>query len=130
MTGKSYLETLDRFKQNEKPEVVLILAENPELIGIVVAWTNLDVRHVNKVKRYNGESETVAWDWLWKNTTYNMKILKESIGKPTSETVLEVKMRHLINNRVIYPDGTVNSYVQRYLREQVIKMFDTKPKKS
>lgn len=128
MTDRSYSETLERFKQNEKPEVVLILAENPDLVKVVVAWTNLDVHHAKGVKGYTGESETEAWDWLWRNVIYNVKVLRETIGKSISEAVLETKMKRLISNRVIYPDGTINSYVQRYLREQVVKLFETKPK--
>jgi len=42
---------------------------------------------------------------------------------------LENKMKPLIGNRIIYPDGTVNSFVERYLREQVVKLFETKPKR-
>ncbi|HJX36106.1 MAG TPA: hypothetical protein VJ280_04010 [Dehalococcoidales bacterium] len=38
-------------------------------------------------------------------------------------------MRPLIGNRILYPDGTVNSYVQRYLREKVINLFDKKTRK-
>jgi len=38
-------------------------------------------------------------------------------------------MKPLIGNRIIYPDGTINSYVQRYLREQVVKLFEAKSKK-
>ena len=32
-----YTEKLDWFKQNERPEVVLVVTDNPELIKIVVA---------------------------------------------------------------------------------------------
>jgi hypothetical protein len=38
-------------------------------------------------------------------------------------------MKPLIGNHIIYPDGTVNSFVERYLREQVIKLFEAKSKK-
>jgi len=39
---------------------------------------------------------------------------------------LENKMRPLIGHRILYPDGTMNSYVQRYLREKVINIFKRK----
>jgi hypothetical protein len=39
-------------------------------------------------------------------------------------------LKPLIGNRIIYPDGTVNSFVERYLRERVVKLFEAKPKKS
>ena len=31
--------------------------------------------------------------------------------------------------RGLYPDGTVNSFVLRYLRERVLKLLDAKPRK-
>ena len=37
-------------------------------------------------------------------------------------------MKPLIGNRVLYPDGTVNSFVQRYLRDRVLKLFEPKVK--
>ncbi|MHC4982122.1 MAG: hypothetical protein ACYTF6_03005 [Planctomycetota bacterium] len=38
-------------------------------------------------------------------------------------------MKKLIGNRILYPDGTVNSFVRRYLREKVLNLFDGRPKK-
>jgi hypothetical protein len=38
-----------------------------------------------------------------------------------------LKLRSLIGNRILYPDGTVNSFAQRYLRERVLKLFQAKP---
>ena len=55
--------------------------------------------------------------------------LKKIPGTSLSEAGLENKMRPLIGNRILYPDGTVNSYVQRYLREKVINLFDRKTRK-
>ncbi len=43
MIENLYAEKLARFKQNEKPEAVLLVADNPERIKIVIAWTNLVV---------------------------------------------------------------------------------------
>ena len=43
---------------------------------------------------------------------------------------LDGKMKVLIGNRVLYPDGTINSFVQRYLRDRVLKSFDAKPKRT
>lgn len=124
-----YTEKLHWFKQNEKPEVVLLLAENPDLVKIVVAWTSLDVKRVDKLSGLPSESENEIWEWLWENTRYSSTELKTKIGTSLSELSLENKMKPLIGNHIIYPDGTVNSFVQRYLREQVVKLFETKQKR-
>jgi hypothetical protein len=129
MTEDLYAEKLAWFKQNEKPEVVLLVADNPERIKLVLAWTNLNVKQTEKLTELKSESENEIWDWLWGNAKYPKKELVERVGISFSELSLESKLKPLIGNRIIYPDGTVNSFVQRYLREQVVKLFEAKPKK-
>ena len=128
MTEGLYAEKLKWFKQNERPEVVLLLSDNPDLVKIVIAWTSLDTKHADKLTGLPSGSESEVWSWLWENTIYSLKELKEKIGTSLSEIALENKMKTLIGNRIIYPDGTVNSFVERYLREQVVKLFEAKPK--
>lgn len=125
-----YTEKLSRFKRNEKPEVVLMITDNPELIKIIIAWTNIDVQSDDKLSEFTGESENKIWEWLWENTRFSLAELKAKTGVPYSESVLEQKMKPLIGNRILYPDGTVNSFVQRYLREQVVKLFEAKQRKA
>ena len=130
MIENMYNEKLVWFKQNEKPETVLLLVENPELAKLVIAWTNLDV-HISDVLNDDVVgTEVETWEWLWANTVYNLMKFKEIVGVPMATSVLESKLKRLIYNRIIYPDGTINSYVQRYLREQVVKLFEKRPKKS
>ncbi len=130
MNENLYTEKLVWFKQNEKPETVLLIADNQEFIKIIVAWTNLDVRRTDKPSGLSIESESEIWEWLWENSSFSRVELKEEIGIPFSEVALENKMKPLIGNRLIYLDGTVNSFIQRYLRERVIKLFEVKSKKS
>lgn len=125
-----YAEKLNHFKQNEKPETVLIVADNQEFIKIIIAWTNLEVRHSDELTKLSGDSENEVWEWLWENTVLNLTELKVKASVPYSESVLQGKMKPLIGNRVLYPDGTLNSFVQRYLRERVLKLFETRPKRS
>jgi hypothetical protein len=128
MSESLYTEKLNWFKQNEKPETVLLIADNPDRIKLVIAWTNSNIEQSKNLTTLCGRSENNIWDWLWENTNYSKKELKEK-GDIPSEVVLENRMRPLIGNRIIYPDGTTNSYVQRYLREQVVNLFGTKSKK-
>ena len=51
-----YAEKLNWFKQNERPEVVLLLADNPDLIKIVVAWASLATKHVDKFTELRSDS--------------------------------------------------------------------------
>ncbi len=125
-----YSAKLAWFKENESPEAVLVVADDPERIKIVVAWTNLDIRRTGKLTELRGESESEIWEWLWENARYSLKELIDKIGISFSTSGLESKLRPLIGNRILYPDGTVNSYVQRYLRERVLSLFDARPKRA
>lgn len=128
MSANLYAEKLAHFKENEKPEVVLLIADDLDLIKIVVAWTNTTVTTAEKLNALRGESDSDVWDWLWKNAVYSRE---ELIAKSAlSEYGFEKKMRPLVGNRVLYPDGTVNSFVQRYLRDRVLKLFEAKPKRA
>ena len=129
MTEDLFIEKLKHFKQNEKPEAVLVIADNPEFIKILVAWTNLEVEHNKELTKISGESDNEVWEWLWENAKFSLTDLKIMIGVSYSESTLENKMKPLLGNRVLYADGTINSFVQRYLRERVLKFFETKPKK-
>ena len=122
-----FTERLRRFKENENPEVVLLVADDPEFTKIVVGWTSLDVRPAEKPSQFPGESEHEIWDWLWANARYSLADLAERSG--LTVPLIERKLKPLVGNRVLYPDGTVNSFVQRYLRERVLRLFDAKPRK-
>lgn len=127
MSDELYAEKLAHFKGNEKPEVVLLIADDLDLIKIVVAWTNTTVMGAQKLSPFRHDSESEVWEWLWRNAVYSRE---ELIAKSAlSEHGFEKKMTPLIGNRVLYPDGTVNSFVQRYLRDRVLKLFEAKPKR-
>jgi hypothetical protein len=130
MSEDVYTEKLNWFKRNEKPEAVLLVADNPDLIKIIVAWTSLDIKHADKLAELPGDSEREVWDWLWENTLFSLAELKDKAGIPLADWVVEKKMKPLIGNRIIYPDGTMNSFIERYLREQVVKLFEARPKRS
>lgn len=127
MSGDLYAEKLAHFKQNEKPEVVLLIGDDLDLIKIIVAWTNTTVLRTKNLRPLRGDSESEVWEWLWKNAVYPREEL--AAKSALSEYAFGKKMRLLIGNRVLYPDGTVNSFVQRYLRDRVLKLFEAKPKR-
>jgi len=122
-----YAEKLAYFKENEKPEVVLLIGDDLDLIKIILAWTNTTVMRAKKLTPLRGDSESEVWEWLWKNAVYSREELIAKSALP--EYSFEKKITPLIGNRVLYPDGTVNSFVERYLRDRVLKLFEAKPKR-
>jgi hypothetical protein len=110
MNKDLYTKKLAWLKQNEKPEVVLVVADNPDLIKIAIAWTNLDVKPAGELTGLHGESESEMWEWLWENARFSLHELKEKVGISFSELDLENKMKPL--NRKSY-----------YLPRRHIKFF-------
>ncbi len=128
MPNDLFSERLQQLKRTESPEAVLFVADDPDLMKIVVAWIALDVWPAEKLTDPPDEPDRKGWDWLWANVEYSVDDLAERSG--LTSALIERKLKPLIGNRVLYPDGTVNSFVQRYLRERVLKLFDTKPRTS
>ena len=123
-----YDDKLTRFKAEEKPEAVLVVAEDATLTKIVVAWPTVAVERKTASGKPSTDTDHEWWGWLWKNARYSQTEIAEKTGIRGGS--LERKMEILIGNRVLYPDGTVNSFVQRYLREKVLKLFSSKPRKT
>jgi len=127
MAEDIFVQKLEAFKQNEKPEIVLLVADNPELIKTIIAWTNTTVGRTEDVSSLRDDSENATWEWLWSNATFSEEELLAKSGQ--SRHRFNEELKKLIGNRILYPDGTVNSFVQRYLREKVLNLFEARPKK-
>ncbi len=127
MAEDVFVQKLEAFKENEKPEVVLFVADNPELVKIIIAWTNSAVGRTENLSALYDESENAIWEWLWSNATFSEEEVLSKSGQ--SRYRFHHELKKLIGNRIVYPDGTVNSFVQRYLREKVLNLFEARPKK-
>ena len=121
MDDNLFVEKLTLFKQNEKPEAVLLVADDVPKTKLMIAWTSTQVSRVNGASEPKSETENEIWQCLWKNIRYDSKALlaKSAI----SSFGFDQQMKFLIGNRLIYPDGTIHSFVQRYLREKVLQLF-------
>ena len=128
MENDVFTEKLNWFKENEKPETVLVVGEDEPLTRIVLAWSNTAVQRADRLSPLTADSESDVWHWLWKNAQYSHEeLMAKSV---VYDRQFDAKLELLIGNRVLYPDGTMNSFVQRYLREKVLKLFDAKPRKA
>lgn len=120
--GKNlWQETLKGFKEREKPEAVLMVAGNAELTRIAVAWSNLHVKRKSRLTPFEGDTEEEKWHWLWDNCEFSREELMRRI--PGASKTTEQKFTALVANRVLYPDGTLNTFVKKYLGERVLTAF-------
>ena len=124
MAKNAYAEELALFKDNEQPEAVLVVAGNAQYVRLVVAWANIETRRKRRLSRRPGGSEAERWRWLWENTQYSREglIAASAVG----EKAFDEKFPALVGNRILYPDGTINSFVRRYLHERVLKLLNAK----
>ena len=78
--ANAFDEKLAEFKADEKPEVVLLVADNPDLIRLCVAWTNTAVRPKENQSALKGSSSHDTWQWLLDNAEYGRRDLTQKSG--------------------------------------------------
>lgn len=116
-----YQQKLDLFKQRERPETILLVAKDALLLKIAVAWANTSVRRNRNLSPLKGDSDEEVWQWLWRNTRFSREEFLKKI--PSSDRRIDRLIDSLISNRVLYPDGTIHSYLSGYLRNAVLSLF-------
>jgi len=116
-----YQQKLNSFKQREQPETILLVAKDSLLVKIAVAWTNTSVRRARRLSPLDGDSEEEVWQWLWRNTRFSREEFIKRI--PSSDRRIDRLIDSLISNRILYPDGTIHSYLKGYLRNTVVSLF-------
>jgi len=127
MTANRWVRTLEHFKSNEQAESVLLVSGSVSLIRIIVAWMNMPIKRRKRLLPFPEGNDEEKWRWLWENTIFSMEELARRL--PFADTQLEQKLNALIANRVLYPDGSVHSYVERLLRERILKMYPSTGKR-
>jgi hypothetical protein len=112
---------LSEVKCQEKPETVLILAGNAELTRIAVVWQETPVVRKKRLSACKGDDAVHVWRWLWENASFAKDEFLQRLS--VSPDKADRMFQSLAANRVLYPDGTVNSFVQRYLQQRVLNLF-------
>ena len=121
MKQDPYHTLLQSFKDEETPETILLVAGNGELTRIAVAWTSVETKRARRLSTRHGETSLELWDWLWQNTEFSRDAFLDRIPCAGAKTARNFDT--LVANRVLYPDGTVNRFLQQYLRSRVIRQM-------
>ncbi len=116
-----YNQVLEEFKANENPEAILVVGEDSLMTRLVLAWPNVARTETAPAEPLSEDWDDVKrWEWLWSGIQYSKKEICEVVGR----TRLNVPLRVLIANRILYPDGTIHSYLTKFLRTRVIKLLE------
>ena len=121
---------LARFKAVEVPEPILLVDGDAGRVRLAVVWPNVRVTRVSAPPGpAEGGDLQEQWEALWHCIEYDERELADKCGLPLTEA--REKLKALIGNRLIYPDGTLNTYLAKYLRKRVLDLYETKaPRRS
>lgn len=124
--GNLFDTILSDFKAKETPEAILSVSDDQDLIRIALAWPKILIEQMDDPPQVSEHwGDVLRWNWLWQCITYRKHDLERAVGAIFE---LDKKVNMLIANRILYPDGEVHSYVLRYLRDRVVRLFDAKPR--
>ncbi|MBI4614879.1 MAG: tetratricopeptide repeat protein [Planctomycetes bacterium] len=116
----AWREGVEKFRREERPEVVLLVEGDPELARIAVAWSYTPSAPGTLPAPPEGAPEPAVWRWLWENAVWSKEDLAARSGVAAGG--FEAKFQILAGNRILYPDGTMNSHVARYLRQRSLEL--------
>lgn len=107
------------FKANETPESVLLVDDSS--LRFLVAWKQVVVvrKRCASMPAKCGKAE--AWRWLWRNVEFSMEDLAGLGGASVAEATRKFAM--LSGNRMVYPDWTLNTYVDNLIKARTVALF-------
>jgi len=64
MARNEWNEKLGRLKEHGRPEAVLMLAGQAELMRIALAWSQTQVTRARRLTKLRSDSDSEVWAWL------------------------------------------------------------------
>lgn len=121
----TYQRELDWFKANEIPECALLV--DNALLRSLVAWKRVTLTRKKRLTGLPDGDKSRIWQWLWENVEFSMDDLAALTGTSVPDAAEKFKM--LSVNGMVYPDGTLNTYVDRLLKARTVLLFQkTQPR--
>jgi len=118
---------LERLKEKEDPIQLVPMINNPAVQTIVSVWPNIRITIHQKLDMHFAEREDDDLDMeqFWDRIEFD----PDEIALATGIDCMEIPRLFEVakKNRLIYPDGTVNRFAGKYLRQIMIDQL-TKPK--
>jgi hypothetical protein len=114
---------LDEFKNEESPEQIMCLRDNPALQRVVAAWPYVRRKAAPKPR----PSTDDPWEAEWRAIDVDLAELRTKAA--VYEQDVEALFETARGMRLIYPDGTVNQYARQYIRALIIKELPRQPSK-
>jgi hypothetical protein len=107
-------EILEAAKSAETPDTILLVADSPLAQKLVVAWKTVDIQ------RTDPQLDFASLKDVWAATQFDPKQWYIHAGLSPSDN--QRIGQSLIANGIVYPDGTVNELVHKFLNTQVAEL--------
>ena len=125
----TYGEEINSFKRMSSPVIALPLVGNNMLINAVAAWKYVRCAINSELSLEAGKSDHERWEWLWKGVSFDMEDFRIKAGLKAQDAPMV--FRRLSGCRMIYPDGSVDTFCQQYLNSVILKSIQVgSPQKS
>jgi hypothetical protein len=118
-------ETLGHFKKIESAESIIPLVDDESLRGAVVAWKSVVIKYID-ASDCGEKNEAAQWNWLWTKVEFDLTSYGVVAGLKPQE-VRNVFLR-IAGLRLIYPDGTINTYAAKFLQALIMAKLPKPPK--
>ena len=120
-------EVLKYFKDGETADTIVPLVESAELRSAIVAWKSVVISYKD-AKDCEEQSESRQWEWMWSKVDFDIRSFGVVAGcRPQDVMNLFERLKGL---RLIYPDGTINTFAKKYLQSVILSKLPKPPKSS
>lgn len=110
----TFEEIITMAKEAETPDAILLVADSIIAQKLIVAWKTVEMQKPDPQGKFSSLKD------VWAATHFDQKQWYINAGLSPSEN--QRIGQSLIANGIVYPDGTVNDLVRKYLNTQVAEL--------
>jgi len=118
--NKETTETIQYFKGKEKPESMIIVLDDDQLLKVISIF-NLAVIDTKVGLKISKENDNTLWSSMWSNFEIDLDLFAISLGFGVSLTGRLVQ--RLIINRLVYPDNTINKFCHQFIARKIVNIL-------
>lgn len=114
---ETFGEVLSYFKKIESVEAISPIIEDQSMRDGLVAWKSVVIR-IYRNENCTLTSEAERWNWLWDCTEFSIADFGSVAGVKQCDASL--LFQRLKGYRLIYPDGTINTWAIKFLQAHIM----------
>lgn len=122
MNRDKFLKEIEKFKQADDVNKIIIVADDIPAVKILLFISNIDFDFIA-----DNDITDTDWDSLWKCVKYD----KTKLYKISSynSTTVDRYINILTGNKIIYPDGSISENIKKYIQSIVVHKLQKNRKK-